>query len=312
MRSSNSPDPAPEAQGPSAGAPPLLHITLNTGRTTEHRDAELDPGLYALLQPLLREWGGAVPAMPGFAVAWAYCGDAVLIQIAYRAVPVAECGLAWGPQRASSLWEFLNAAASPKPRSARASGNGSAPSMPRWPWMAEVLLPAIAKRPVREGNGHHQVCRGNARGHPGRRAGQALDQGARPLRERTSREPGMGGVKGRIHMHNPLRCGEKPVRLIHLKFNCLRARRYSVAPPVWLVAVMSSLLSRGQGEMPGNPEILLYVARERDCAQFFVAVRGHELLTGGVAWGSRGRRGLYAFLVGCYEQGKGSSFPDDQ
>ena len=148
MRSSNSPDPAPEAQGPSAGAPPLLHITLNTGHTTEHRDAELDPDLYALLQPLLRERGGAVPAMPGFAVAWAYGGDAVLIEIAYRAVPVAECGLAWGPRQASGLWGFLSAAASPERPSAKASGNGTVPSMPRWPWMAEVLLPAIAKRPV--------------------------------------------------------------------------------------------------------------------------------------------------------------------
>ena len=148
VRSSRSPDPPSETQGPSAGAPPLLHITLNTGRTTEHRDAELDPGLYALLQPLLEECGGAVPAMPGFAVAWAYCGDAVLIEIAHRAVHVAECGLAWGPQQASSLWEFLNAAASPKRPPAKASGNGTAPSMPRRPWMAEVLLPSISKRPV--------------------------------------------------------------------------------------------------------------------------------------------------------------------
>jgi hypothetical protein len=52
--------------------------------------------------------------MPGFAVAWAYGGDAVLIEIVCRAVHVAECGLAWGPQQASSLWEFLSAAASPK------------------------------------------------------------------------------------------------------------------------------------------------------------------------------------------------------
>jgi len=148
VRSSNSLNPPPETQGPSGDAPPLLHITLNTGRTTEHRDAELDPGLYALLQPLLKECSGAVPAMPGFAVAWAYCGDAVLIEIAYRAVHVAECGLAWGSQQASSLWEFLSAAASPKPPSANASGNGTAPSMPRCPWMAEVLLPSISKRPV--------------------------------------------------------------------------------------------------------------------------------------------------------------------
>jgi hypothetical protein len=113
-------------------------------------------------------------------------------------------------------------------------------------------------------------------------------------------------------MHNPLRCGEKPVRLIHLNFNCLRARRYSVAPPVWLVAAMPSLLSRGHGEMPRNPEVVLYVARERDGAQFFVAIRGHELLTGGVAWGCRDCPGLYAFLVGRYEQSKGSPFPDDR
>ena len=113
-------------------------------------------------------------------------------------------------------------------------------------------------------------------------------------------------------MDTPLRYGEKPVRLIHLNFNCLRARRYSVVPPVWLVAAMPSLLSRGHGEMPGNPEVVLYVACERDGAQFFVAIRGHELLTGGVAWGSRDRSGLYAFLVGYYEQGKGSSFPDDR
>jgi hypothetical protein len=113
-------------------------------------------------------------------------------------------------------------------------------------------------------------------------------------------------------MDTPLRYGEKPVRLIHLNFNCLRARRYSVVPPVWLVAAMPSLLSRGHGEMPGNPEVVLYVACERDGAQFFVAIRGHELVTGGVAWGCRDRRGLYAFLVGCYEQSKGSSFPDDR
>jgi hypothetical protein len=45
-------------------------------------------------------------------------------------------------------------------------------------------------------------------------------------------------------MHNPLRYGGKPVRLIHLNFDCLRARRYSVVPPVWLIAAMPSLCKR--------------------------------------------------------------------
>jgi hypothetical protein len=31
-----------------------------------------------------------------------------------------------------------------------------------------------------------------------------------------------------------------------------------------------------------------------------------------VAWGSRDRRSLYSFLVGCYEKSKGSSFPGNR
>jgi hypothetical protein len=148
MKSGNSRNPPPDAQGPPAGGPTLLHITLNTGRTTEYRDAELDPNVYACLQPLLVERAGAIPGIPGFAVAWQCRRDTALVELSHRGVPVVECGLAWGRREASSLWEFLNESAGTMRLPTKTSCKAPMPSMPRLPWIAEVLLPGIATLPV--------------------------------------------------------------------------------------------------------------------------------------------------------------------
>jgi hypothetical protein len=113
-------------------------------------------------------------------------------------------------------------------------------------------------------------------------------------------------------MHNSSVRRQKPVRMIHLNFDRLRATRHSLILPPWFVTELAPLLSRGQGAVPASPDVVLSVARGFDCAQFLVSIRGDEYLTGGVAWGSRDRRSLYAFLVGYYEKSKGSSFPGNR
>src|SRR5208283_5233475 len=84
----------------------------------------------------------------GFAVAWCYIGDTVLMELVHGTVRVAECGLAWGPQEASTLWEFLGLTAAPLRESTTASLNTPAPSMPRPPWLAVVSLRGTAELSV--------------------------------------------------------------------------------------------------------------------------------------------------------------------
>lgn len=133
MRSTNSPNPSPEAQRPAPADLPLLHITLNTGRITEHRDANLAADIYAFLDPLLRAGAGAVPGMRGFVVAWHYDGDAALIEIVHGGLPVVTCGLARGPREV----------AGPLGHSTATSIDGPAPGTPRPLWMAVVRLPGF-------------------------------------------------------------------------------------------------------------------------------------------------------------------------
>lgn len=144
MKSGNHSNPAPEAQRPPSSGLPMLHITLNTGLATEHHDADLAPAICAFLEPLLRKCVGAIPGMPGFAVAWHGEGDAVLLEIVHEGVPVTECGLAWGPNEASSLWKFLSEGSGLMRLPAETQSGAATSSIPRPPWMGIVRLAAFA------------------------------------------------------------------------------------------------------------------------------------------------------------------------
>lgn len=140
MKPGNHSHPAPEAQGPLTSRLPMLHITLNTGRITEHHDADLAPDVYTFIEPLLRKRVGAIPGMPGFAVAWHNQGDAALVEIVQRGTPVTECGVAWGSREASGLWEFLCEGSGLMRPAPESPGGAGTSSIPRPPWMAVVRL----------------------------------------------------------------------------------------------------------------------------------------------------------------------------
>jgi hypothetical protein len=99
------------------------------------------------------------------------------------------------------------------------------------------------------------------------------------------------------------------IDLIHLNFDRAKAAIYSIVPDPWFVTELMPILSLSGGAVPRSPELVVHVSREFDSAQFLVAIQGQELLTAGVAWGTRDRCGLYAFLLGYYEKSRGLPFP---
>ena len=86
---------------------------------------------------------GAIPGMPGFAVAWHNQGDAALVEIVHEGHASYRVRFAWGSREASSLWEFLCEGSGLMRLAPETPGGAGTSSIPRPPWMGIVRLARI-------------------------------------------------------------------------------------------------------------------------------------------------------------------------
>jgi hypothetical protein len=119
----------------------ILHMTLGTGDIRRSWRHEVEDGVVSLIRQQIAEMLAGLPVevRPGYAMAGAAAGAALLATVSRDRVPLVTIAVAAKAKASARLWDELRR---PVPGAAAAAGEP-----PQAPWVAARLWPALARDP---------------------------------------------------------------------------------------------------------------------------------------------------------------------